>query len=709
MNSRVHIDFETRSARSVKDCGAYTYARHPLTEITSIAFAVDNHPVRHIKPQDLLDPTCESVAVLGALASNRSNTFVAHNAFFEQCIWKCIMVERFGAPEIPIDNWECTAAKAAYMSLPRDLAGAGKVCDLPIQKDEVGNKVMMKLAMPRKGRFGGDIVFWEYEDCPEDFERLYQYNIQDVETERLLDRVLPPLPAIEQKIWKIDQAINFKGIQVDTGAVQTVLGFIEKTVAELLNEFRELVDYRMESPGQVAKLKEWLAEQGLSLADCRASTLDKVLGGDQIAPRIRRVLEIRRALSKISTSKYTALLDRVDSQDGRLRDILLYAAAITKRWGGRGVQLQNLPRGTIDSTVAIPHILTGDYEWLKGVYPDLMGVYSSCIRGMFIAPEGKELFVGDFSAIEAMVLPWLAGQESALEVFRQGGDIYIKDAAEIFGRPVAKSDKYERSVGKVGRLALGYNGSIGAYGSLARAYSLSLLPAYEHLWPTATEDEKVKARSAYNLYAKREATNENDDPLSPDEGFAADIIKQRFRLANPKIVTFWGDLEDAAITAVLSPGTPYKVGGRDGRPAITFQMQGNSLFCFLPSGAYLVYPMARVSSKETDWGTTKQTLSYNTQNETNYQFRTYTYGGKLAENITQAVARDLLAAALIRLHEAGFEIVLHVHDEVVVEVELYGDMDARLEEFNQIMATIPIWALGIPVKVESWRGKRYKK
>lgn len=724
---RVHLDFETRSQLSVTDAGGWAYSIHPTTDILCISYAVDDEPVVLVDYESVQNWSMFSKSVfvgspiegkdpdaspLEKLAADPDVIFYAHNAFFEQCIWRNMMVKRYGFSTIPVNRWRCTAAKAAAMSLPRDLDGVTQALELPVKKDNEGHKIMMKLSRPRRGKFGGELVFWEPNDCPDDFQRLYEYNMQDVNAERWVDHTLPDLNAFEQQVWVLDQEINFRGVQLDVPAIHRIMDFIEKTVTELTHEFQAITDYCLEGPSQIVRFREWLAENDCDMPNLQAPTVDKRIAAKIDGPKVIRALQLRRALSKISTSKYTAMLNRVDSGDGRLRDILLYCAAITKRWGGRGVQLHNMPRGTVNSDVCIDTILNNPYDWFKALYGDMMAAYSSCTRGTITASPGCELFVGDFSAIEACGVSWLAGQQSALDVFHSGRDVYCEEATGIYSRPVTKEDKYERGVGKVAILALGYNGGIRALASMARNLSISLAPAYDSLWGRATEDEKKKARTAYDGYLTRAEKADEPDPLDRASGYAADIIKQRWRAKNPQIVKYWNDIEYAAIQAVLT-GKKHTVEteeNEDGvlvRPQITFGMRGQDLLCKLPSGNCIVYPFARISNKETSWGQKKLTLSYRTKDEENFQFmRTFTYGGKLVENITQAVARDLLAAALLRIDAARYPIVLHVHDEIVADVPHgFGDLD----NFESIMAIIPEWAAGFPIKVEAWKGHRYKK
>lgn len=705
MTIKCYIDFETRSAFDLKKGGAWEYALHPTTSIMCLAYAVDDKPVQLLTnvDADLWDDWQDGVAELEALARAPEVLFHAHNAQFEQCIWKHIMVAKLNCPPIPIERWRCTAAKAANMSLPRNLEDVGDVLRLPIQKDMDGNRVLMKLCKPRRGKFGGPIVFWEYEDCPDDFEKLYAYCKTDVETERLVDQALPDLTKREQRIWFLDQRMNFKGFHVDIPAIHQTTGFIERTISEMTQEFREIVrDDDLDTPNQVAKFRAWLADNGCELPDLQKATVGKVVKDETLPSHVRQALSLRLALSKISTSKYNAFLNRCSTTDHRVRDNFLYCAAITNRWGGRGVQVQNLPRGAVDSGEAIQCMLLDDYDWLKCLYPDLMEVYSSSIRGMIDAAPGKYLVAGDFNAIEARVNAWVAGQEDVLEIFRNGGDLYCEEASTTFDRPIAKANKYERSVGKVEVLALGYGGGIGAFGTMAKGYNVDLTPAYQTLWDSADIEEREKAVRAYEMYLSRTT---DDDPLDEPNGLAADIIKQRWRVKNKAIASLWGQLEEAAIEAVLS-GQKVEVGGYNGRPKIVYGMNGEHLICKLPSGSYIVYPFARVSMKETPWGEQKRTLSYRTNDSGNgYKFeRTYTYGGKLCENIVQAIARDILADAMVRAEDEGWNTVLQIHDEIVTE-----ESERTPEELEAIMSIVPPWADGLPIAVEAWKGERFKK
>lgn len=700
----VHLDFETRSELSVKEVGAWVYSRHPSTDIMCLAYAEDNEPVQLLTREEL-DADDSFFKKVNAWLADPDVVFKAHNALFEQCVWRNIMVEKYYYRTIPIRRWRCTAAKAANKALPRDLEGVGKALNLPIQKSEEGHKVMMKLSKPKRPTKLCQDKFYTPEKYPELFEQLYEYCKTDVETERLVDKALPNLTKREQEIWFVDQEINMRGLAVDVAAVNRILEFLEITTKQLTEKFRELTDEFVQSPNQWARLLEWVKNEGVEMPNMQAATVDKFLKIN-IPQHVKDALAIRRELSKISTAKYMAILARLDPEDHHVRDLLLYCAALTRRWGGRGVQPQNLPRGVTDSDRAIETILLDGYDWFTSVYDNPMAVYSSCVRGAFVAPPGYDLIVSDLSSIEAMVLPWLAGDESALDVFREERDPYCEEASSIFGFKVTGKDKYERSVGKVAVLALGYEGGIGAFGTMARGYGVDLAPAYNALWPTATENERQLARNSYELYLRRCEKNKDPDPLDRASGYAADIIKQRWRAKNKLIKKLWGELNNAAIQAVLT-GDKISVEINEWVNPISYGVWGSFLLCQLPSGDSISYPFPKISNTETPWGEKKYTLTYRTVDSTTYQYhRTSTYGGKLAENVTQAVARDVLADALVKCEKRNYPVVLHVHDEIVSRVP---EGTGSVTEHESIMAEIPFWGIGLPLKAKGWRGKRYKK
>ena len=704
-----HLDFETQSEVSVRKVGAAAYAAHPSTRIMSLAFRLNHEPILHLPM--FFSTSDQNFKTLLDFARDPSIRFVAHNAAFERAIWRYIMMMQLFMPDIPVHRWKCTAAKAASMALPRALEDVCDLLALPVRKDTDGNAIMKKLSLPRRLTKTNRERFWTPDTAPDDFERMYEYNITDVEAETCADDALPDLSDFEQRLWCLDQTINERGIRVDTAAVQTILSFIETDTDAMLDKFNIATGGAVDKASRTKVFLEWVQSQGIMLPNMQAATIEQTL---PILPEgaVKDALQLRLSLSKTSNSKYQAMLDRL-SPDGRLRDMFLFCGAHTKRWTGRGVQLQNLPRGTVDSDTCLTFIVPGDYNWFAGWYPDTMGAYSSCIRGMFIPDDDKDFIVVDFTAVEAVTLAWLAGQEDKLSIFRDGKDPYLEAASTIFGRTIGKTDKQERSIGKVGELSLGYGGGINAYGTMARGNRVNIRPIYSILWPTASEAERKKARESYKRYIERNKNLPPDQILDIRSGYASDVIKQRFRIKNNRITLWWKHLENAAIQAVLT-GQEQHVGNYLDdwdelieRPQVTFGTWDKYLLCRIPSGNCIVYPHPKVSTAATPWGGESFKLSYyGFKDGTKYPLRVGTYSGKLAENITQAVARDLLAGAMLAAEDAGYPIILHVHDELVSEVPKgFGSV----EELERIMSCLPEWAAGLPLSAKGWRGTRYKK
>lgn len=687
-----HLDFETRSVLDVTRVGAYKYASHPSTDIICIAWATG--------PDVQFSAGCTNLKPLYALAADPTVTFCAHNAGFEFAIWHEVMVPKYDAPPIAIERWDCTAARAAKMNLPRKLEHLAKILDLPQKKDPIGHKAMMKLTSPQEGRF------LAYEDCPETYELCYAYNKQDVRTEMAVDEVLPPLTEREKRIWRLDHKINSRGIEIDIPAVKRIIQFVDASKNALEEEFRYLTEGKVHSPNQQRAMLEWLSGWGCDMPDLRADTVARYLKLE-LHEKAHRALVIRSVFCKNSFAKFHKMVEKA-CDDNRIYDEFLFMAGITHRWGGRGVQVQNLTKSKLNGETVLEIIQDGGYRFFRECYPNETEAYAACVRSVIKAKDGHEFYSCDFSAIEARVTAWYAGQWDVIDAFKCGEDVYCAEASAIFARPVTKKDPYGRGIGKVSVLGLGFGGGINAYGTMARTLQVDITPVYHILWPTATEDEKQRARQAYQMYYKRNTKTKHaeDFLLGMEAGYAADIIKQRFRQKNAKIKAFWHDVENAAIMAVLN-GEKYSVGGIDGRPLVTFGMLKKHLICRLPSGDVLCYPFARVGDVKTDWGAMKLQLSYRTQRANKYGYaRTHTYGGKLTENIVQATSWALLAESMLRCEDAGFPTVHHCHDENNVEMPVGVD---RSEEFRRLMTITPSWAPGLPLDGEVWVGKRYRK
>lgn len=667
----LHIDFETYSACELKDAGLDNYASDPTTGVHCMAWCFDDEPVQVWAAGQIIPPVVDHVRNGGEV--------VAHNAAFELAIWNKVCVPKFGWPLLSPKQMRCTMAQAYAMSLPGALEKAAAALGIPQQKDMAGARVMMQLAKPRmfvtKHPSQPDVVpvFWTPEDAPEKFQRLYDYCRQDVEVERAMDARLMRLSDAEQEAWVLDQIINQRGIRVDLPAIENAIRMVADEKARLDAEMLRVTGGVVGKCTEVQLLIKWIRTQGVEITGLAKADVIDALKVEDMPPAVRKALQLRQEAAKSSTAKLLAMRNRA-SRDARVRGCFQYHGASTGRWAHRGIQPGNLPRPRKltkddDENVRLVYqindlIARNEHRLLDMLYGPTMDALADSVRGMIIANPGHDLVAMDFSAIEARVLAWLAGEEKVLDIFRTHGKIYEHAASGIYRVDMADVTKAQRQIGKVAVLALGYGGGVGAFQSMARVYGVKV------------GDEQ------------------------------ADEIKRAWRESHPRIVYYWRDLEGAAINAV-ELGCVCKAGA-PGRQ-VAFKKNGSFLWCRLPSGRVLCYPYPVIKGIETPWGEQKAALHFMSVNGvTNKWEETKTYGGSLSENITQAVARDLLAEAMLRLEHNGYPVVMHVHDEAVVEIpSAYGeDHTHRIEE---IMAEVPAWAAGLPVAAEGWRATRYRK
>lgn len=694
MTNLVYIDFETASEAALKKVGAWLYARHPSTHTQCLVFGIDANNLHLVKNEDHALERYEG-QFLFEFADDSNCIFVAHNAYFDQQIWQAIMVEKYGYPEVPTSRWKCTMAKSLAYGLPGSLEEAAITLNLDFQKDMHGKKVMETLCKPRRKSKKNDETFWTPESAPAAFETLYHYCKRDVETMIELDSVVPDLSKREQRVWQIDQRINHDGVRLDEMAIHAAQKLRARNKSQLMFDFGDAVHDNLGSPTQRELFKKWLKTQGVIAKDTKAPTFKTILKG-KVSADVRRAITIAQELGKTSLSKLDAMISRSDDSF-QLRELFQYHGTHTGRWAGRGVQLQNLKRSSMNMDMLIAEIKSGNFDKFEFLFGDVNDALSQSIRGMIIPDEGKKLYIADFAQMEARVLPWLAGDDVLLRMFREGVDLYLVDATQIYGREITKEDKDERFTGKLSRLSLGYGGGIAAYGKMSVGYDVDLMPTYKALWPTATAKEREKADKAYLLYTKKFQDNQKrglqkgEEPLTKEEAFAADIIKQRWRIANPKIVQFWSDLEYAFMEALEEPYPVVTVG------CISVFANGLHLHCKLPSGRLQTYPLAGADDKGK--------LVYQGKDpKTGKPVRVHLYGGKIAENITQAVQRDLLSDAMIRI-EDKLQTYFHVHDEIVCQ----SDWDGAAEYLEEQMKKSRPWAAGIPIDAVVDEVVRYRK
>ncbi|MED1642317.1 DNA polymerase [Brevibacillus agri] len=646
------IDIETYSSIDIKKAGAYKYAQSPDFQILLFAYSWNGGPVQIV---DLAQGEQLPAEIVQALA-NPQVVKHAYNAAFE---WYCL--NRFWYT--PIEQWRCTQVHGLYNGYPTGLAAVGEALGIPQDKRKLGtgSALIRTFCVPCKPtRANGFRTRTLPHHEPQKWELFKQYCIGDVVAEIEIQRRLSafPVPDQEWQLWHFDQRINARGLACDLEMVEGALAVDEQVSGELRHE--AIVLTGLENPKSVQQLTKWLEEEtGEEVENLQKGTVSKLI--DKLDEgKARRVLEIRQELSKTSVKKYAAMREAACT-DGRVRGLLqFYGANRTGRWAGRLVQIQNLPRNYLDTLEYARKLVTErKVDILKLVYGNVPDTLSQLIRTAFVAPEGKVLLVADFSAIEARVIAWLAGEGWRLEVFRTHGKIYEASASQMFGVPIEEIGKGSdlRQRGKVAELALGYQGGKGALISMG-ALEMGL-----------TEEELPE-------------------------------IVLRWRNANRRIVDLWHSIEAAALH-VMETGHSVGVKGLIFARESHYQTQQDFFTIRLPSGRKLYY--AKPFIKENDFG--KPALHYWGVDQTKKKWTVLsTYGGKLVENIVQAISRDCLAVAMTRLEQAGYEIVLHVHDEVGAE----GYVE-QLDRMLEIMGAPISWAPGLPLKADGFVTEYYQK
>lgn len=673
-----HIDFETRSAVDLKKAGVYVYAESETTNVWCAAYAVDDEPVK------LWTPDHDSRDIAHVI--KHCETDVAHNANFERAIIAGVMAPRYGWPIPHLKQWRCTMAMALAMALPGDLGGCADALGLPITKDKEGKALMLRMAKPRKPRKGeptDKLLWWDDE---ERLQRLYAYCKQDVEVERQIEKHLLPLRPAELDLWHRDQAINDRGIYVDLPLCHQALKVVEDATFWLTDELQDLTDGAVAKPSNVADLRSWLASRSIYCDKLDKEELEILLARDDLDDDTRRVVEIRKEAGQAAVKKIAALVAGTNS-DRRARGLLQFHAALTGRWAGRRFQPQNIRRPRLeDVDGVIETVASGSAEFVNLLYGEPLAAVSDCLRGMVGAAPKCTLYAADFSNIEGRLIAWFAGEEWKIQAFREfdvgrGPDLYKLAYARSFGIDARDVDKSQRQVGKVMELALGYQGGVGAFQKMAVGYGVKV----------------------------------SDD--------RADELKVAWREAHPNVVQWWYDLENAAKDAIQNKGQTFWVGNR-----IAFRVVGTFLYMRLPSGRAIVYPFPSIKKKLMPWTERgkmilpatddapavyeqlpvwKDSVCYKGVDPLTHQWTDqFAHGGLLANNAVQGTARDVEAEAMIRVEDAGYPVVLTVHDEVVSETpEEFGSV----EEFEQLMTALPTWAEGLPLAASGWKAKRYRK
>lgn len=642
------IDIETYSSVDLIKCGVYAYVNAPDFEILLFAYAFDREEIKIV---DLASGEKLPKEIWNALFSNEVIK-TAYNANFERtCIQKYFQVF------FPVSQWKCSAVAAAELGLPQTLAAVAEALGLEQQKDSRGKALINYFSKPCKPTI---INGQRTRNLPvhdrEKWNLFKEYCIQDVAVERAIKEKLSHFPITdrEQRLWELDQEMNDRGVSIDLSFVENAIAYNQAFYFACKEKAAALTG--LENVNSVAQLKDWMKEEtGQEVTSLNKEAVKGLLEQTK-NPKVLEVLKLRSQMAKTSVSKYEAMKRSV-CPDGRIRGMLqFYGANRTGRWAGRIVQLHNLPQNHLkDLDFARQMTALGDYEAFCLFYEKLPQVLSELIRTAFLPTKDRRFIVSDFSAIEARVIAYLADEHWRLEVFRTHGKIYEASAAQMFHVPVESIKKGDplRQKGKIAELALGYGGGVGALVSMG---ALKMGVPEEELEP----------------------------------------LVHTWRNSNPAIVRYWKTVEKSAIDAV--EGKPSKM-----KHGITFQKKAGILFIGLPSGRKIAYVKPEIGMNR--FGCPSLTYMGMNQNSKKWE-RIDTFGGKLTENIVQAFARDCLAESMLRLHEKGFDINFHVHDEVVLDVPV-GVSSA--EEVAAIMGEPIAWAPGLPLRADGYECAYYKK
>lgn len=657
MQHYLGIDIETYSDMNLQEVGVYKYVDSPNFTILLFAYAFDDEDVEVL---DLASGDEIPSRVFKALASN-NYIKTAFNAQFERvCINKYLGHNT--------RNWECSMIKAWSLGFPGNLAKVGETIGLPQDQQKLwtGKNLIRIFSVPHKTTSKEQVSLMPHtyrvmpEDRPAEWELFKTYCGQDVVSERAIRKKLEMFPTLpeENQLYQLDQKINDRGVMIDLQMAEAAIQIDTEQTNRLTAEFQEVTG--LDNPNSLTDLKKYIKDKtGRRVASIAKGTMQELQDEFRDCPDILRALEIRQKLGKTSISKYKKMTE-VTCNDGRARGLLqFYGAGHTGRWAGRLIQVQNLPQNHIDDLDNARQIVKmGDLDFLEMMYDSPSDILSQCIRPAIIPRPGYKFAVADFSAIEARVIAWFASENWRLDVFKSHGKIYEASASQMFKVPIESINKGNplRQKGKIAELALGYQGAAGALEQMG-ALKMGL-----------TADE------------------------------LPDLVKQ-WRAANPKIVKFWYDAEAAVIEAIENR-TTVKI--KNNLKAI---YKSGMLFLELPSGRRLAFVKPRVTEHDRFPG--KKKIVFQDVDSKTYQWKDCdTYGGKLVENIVQATARDCLAYSMLKLEAAGYEIVMHVHDEVIIEIEKERN---ELRTMTDLMGEEIPWAKGLPLRADGYECDYYQK
>jgi DNA polymerase len=655
---KAHLDFETFSEANLPSVGHFRYGEDKSTEVLIASYCIDDGPVEGV---DLTKP--DGIQKMQRLfdAVAKGATICSHNSQFERRIWEQRLKHWPIKPKA--NQWSCTSARASAMSLPSSLESVSVALGLENVKDPLGKQLIQKFSNLQKD---GNRI--KSTDDPQAFKRFIEYCKQDTIVERNIDEILPELISEEQRVFQLDYKINGTGVPLDIPLIHQAIEFIERTTKQLEKKAKKITGVKT---SQRDKLLEWVRSEGAEMDTMQAAEVERAIADPDTPQKVRQILENRMECTRAGTKKLVTMLNCV-SNDGRVRGAFWYSSASTGRWGSSRVQFHNFQKPDDNYPQdEVLHLLQNNGLGL--IYDRPLTAIAKSIRGFIRVPDGREMQVADYAAIEARALAWLANEEFMLEAFRNGEDVYIIMASKIFHIPYDQVTKEQRFFGKQTVLGAGYGMGVPKFIATCARFGVSI-----------TEKEAKRAINGYRRSVPKIAGNPNSN------GYLVGGL--------------WSDVEKACIRSILN-GKHQSL--CDGKLDIFMETLANGfpvLYIVLPSGRRLCYPQPRVENIE-KWGKLRPTLIFKSLHRYMWVDEE-TYGGKLVENIVQAMTRDLLAEGMLSVDNAGLDIILHVHDEVGAETDI-GEVSVK--EFEDLVCSTRKWSKTLPNKAEGKKVQRYSK